>query len=95
MAAVMLMLINFNGFHFFLYFIRPQNQPMANFEVFFTTFLLFYADTMMIIEDRLIHVLHCMIYFNIYFIILLQYSNRVHIVLRTSNRTYIECSRTI
>ena len=23
------------GFHFFLYFIRPQNQPMADFEVCF------------------------------------------------------------
>ena len=60
MAAMMLMLINFNnvhfhpgflrlyhfftawlflcGLHFFLYFIRPQNQPMADFEVCFYFF---------------------------------------------------------
>ena len=50
------------GFHFFLYFMRPQNQPMADFEVCFT-FLLFYVDTVMSIEDRLIDVFHCMIYY--------------------------------
>ena len=49
------------GFHFFLYFIRPQNQPMADFQgmddfrgLFLLTFLLIYTDTMMIIEDTLI-----------------------------------------
>ena len=33
------------GFHFFLYFIRPQNQPMADFEVCFYSHFFFSMQT--------------------------------------------------
>ena len=48
----------------FVLYKAPKTSLWLTLGFVLLTFFLFYADTMFI-EDRLINVLHCMIYFNI------------------------------